>query len=77
MECFICATDSSEVPSSGDYKQLACPDCGEYRISGTAIALFKEHNWRFDVDLTRRWLTSQLGTGKLPLIDSDRAASLI
>ncbi|WP_085703883.1 hypothetical protein [Pseudomonas sp. B15(2017)] len=77
MDCFICGTESREVPSTGDFKQVACSECGEYRLSGTAIALFKEHNWKFDVDLTRRWLTTQQLLGTIPLIDSSRAASLI
>jgi len=77
MECFICSTESNEVPSAGDYKQLACPKCGEYRLSGTAIALFKENNWKFNIEETRRWLASQQGGGTIPLISSERAASLI
>lgn len=77
MECFICATESNEGPSSGDYKQIACPACGEYKISGTAIALFNEYNWKFDVDLTRQWLASQQGSGVIPVIESNRAALLI
>ncbi|WP_448090735.1 hypothetical protein [Pseudomonas azerbaijanoccidentalis] len=77
MECFICSTESNEVPSAGDYKQLACPVCGEYRISGTAISLFNEKNWKFNVEEARRWLASQQGGGTIPLINSERAASLI
>lgn len=77
MECFICATDSTEVPPAGDYTQLACPSCGEYRLAGTAIALFKANNWKFDVELTRRWLASQRSSGTIPFISSERAATLI
>jgi DNA-directed RNA polymerase subunit RPC12/RpoP len=77
MECFICSAESSEVPSTGDYKQLACPECGEYRLSGTAFALFKEQNWKFNVEETRRWLASQRSGGTIPLISSERAATLI
>lgn len=77
MKCFICSTESSEVPSVGDYTQLACPTCGEYKISGTAIALFKERHWKFNVGEARRWLASQQGSGTIPLINSERAASLI
>ncbi|MFJ7312897.1 hypothetical protein ACIQVE_09025 [Pseudomonas sp. NPDC098747] len=77
MECFICGTESSEVPSAGDYKQLACPECGEYKLSGTAIALFKEHNWKFNIEFTRLWLETQRKGGTIPLISSERAATLI
>jgi DNA-directed RNA polymerase subunit RPC12/RpoP len=77
MKCFICAAESNEVPSSGDYKQIACPECGEYKISGTAIALFKEHNWKFNIEEARRWIASHQGSGTIPMIDSNRAASLL
>ncbi|VVP11749.1 hypothetical protein PS854_03336 [Pseudomonas fluorescens] len=77
MKCFICSTESNEVPSAGDYTQLDCPQCGEYRLSGTAIALFKEHNWKFNVEFTRLWLESQRSGGTIPLITSDRAKTLI
>jgi len=77
MECFICGTESSEVLPLGDYKQLACPECGEYKISDTAIQTMNNNNYKFDVDLARRWLAMHLGTGEIPLINSDRAASLI
>ena len=77
MDCFICAQESSEVPSLGDYKRLACPQCGEYKISRTAIDTMETNGRKFDVDLTRRWLASQQGSGNIPLISSDRAASLI
>jgi predicted RNA-binding Zn-ribbon protein involved in translation (DUF1610 family) len=77
MECFICGTESAQVLPSGDYKQLVCPECGEYKISDTAIQTMKNNNYRFDVDLARRWLAMQLGSGTIPLIGSDRAASLI
>ena len=77
MECFICGTESNEVLPSGDYRQLACPECGEYKISDTAVQTMKNNSWRFDIDLTRRWLASQQGSGTIPIINSDRAASLI
>ena len=77
LECFICGTESNEVLPSGDYRQLACPECGEYKISDTAVQTMKNHNYKFDVDLTRRWLAIQQGSGTIPLINSDRAASLI
>lgn len=77
MECYICETESNEADPSGDYKQIACPVCGEYKISRTAIQTMENHGWKFDVDLTRRWLASQQGSGTIPMIDSNRAASLI
>jgi hypothetical protein len=76
MSCYICGNDVEPVVFP-DSEEIPCPDCGHYRISGTALALFKKNNWKFDIDLTRRWLASQQGSGTIPLIDSNRAASLI
>ena len=77
MKCFICSTESNEVPAAGDYKQLACPECGEYRLSGTAITLFEQNKWKFNVEFTRLWLESQRSGGTIPLVTSERAATLI
>jgi len=76
MSCYICgkAVEPIIYPDSHEYP---CPDCGHYRITGTAMALHDKNNWKFDVESTRRWLASQQGSGKIPMIDSNRAASLI
>ena len=76
MGCYICGNEVEAVVFA-DGEDCPCPDCGHHRISGTAIALHKQNNWKFDVDLTRRWIASQQGSGTIPLIDSSRAASLI
>lgn len=76
MGCYICGKDVEAVVFA-DSEEYPCSDCGHYRISGTAMALFKAHNWTFDIDLARRWIASQQGSGTIPLIDSNRAASLI
>lgn len=76
MNCYICGKDV-EVIKLPDSEEIPCPDCSRYRISGTAIALFKRHNWRFNMELARRWIESQQGSGTVPLIDSSRAAILL
>lgn len=76
MECFICGTDATEIPPLGDHKRLACPQCGEYKISNTAIQVMK-NNWRkFDIERSREWLNSFLGSGQIPKIDDDKALGL-
>jgi hypothetical protein len=35
------------------------------------------HGWRFDVKLTRAWLSHQQGSGLIPTIDSQQASVLI
>lgn len=77
VKCFICKLEASEVKALGDYRQIDCPQCGEYKIIGTAIALFEEHNCEFDVGLATRWLRSEQISATFPVIDSDRTTSLI
>ncbi|MDB2449037.1 hypothetical protein N9W78_01975 [bacterium] len=38
MKCYICNKDCEAVNSPGDYEHLKCEYCGEYKISGTAVA---------------------------------------
>lgn len=76
MSCCICGKDVEPIAIS-DGEEYPCPDCGHYRITGTAIALLNTLNWKFDIELARRWIASQQGTDTIPLIDSSRAASLI
>jgi pyruvate/2-oxoacid:ferredoxin oxidoreductase beta subunit len=76
MKCFICKADASEVAPYGDYKQLACPGCGEYKISGTAINAVENKRLVFNIQRSRDWLNSFLGTGQIPLIDEDKALGL-
>lgn len=76
MTCYICGRDVEAIKFP-DSEEIPCPDCSHYRISGTAIALFKRHNWRFNVELARQWIASHQGSGIVPLIDSGRAAILL
>jgi len=77
MTCLICDEPATDVDPSGDYEERACPKCGHYRISGTALVLIHAHGWRFDVELTRKWLAQQQGSGVIPTIDSNLAGRLI
>lgn len=77
MKCLICGESSAGIDSEGDYEERACPRCGHYRISSAALLLMKAHGWRFDVELTRKWITEHQGTGFIPTIDSNHANRLI
>nr|WP_294980102.1 hypothetical protein [uncultured Pseudomonas sp.] len=76
MDCYICGTEAHSLQGV-DHERIACPGCGDYKISGTALALMKQHNWKFDVDITRRWIADHQGTGEIPLINSQIAAQVI
>lgn len=77
MTCLICDEPATDVDPAGDYEERVCPKCGHYRISGTALVLMHAHGWRFDVELARKWLTQQQGSGVIPTIDSNLAGRLI
>ena len=76
MKCFICGDESKNVLPSGDYTQLACPGCGEYKISGTAVHAVQSKKLIFDIQRSRDWLNSFLGSGQIPKIDEDKARGL-
>lgn len=77
MECFICQSEATKIDPTGDHQRLACPACGEYKISNTALDLMKKSNLEFNVEFARAWLNSHLGTGVVPLIDDATATKLI
>lgn len=76
MECFICGTRSTEIDPSGDYRQIVCPGCSEYKIARTAIQEIESHCLRFDVERARDWLNSFFGSGHIPMIDRGKALRL-
>lgn len=73
MECFICGTESSAAQGSGHHC-LKCPQCGDYRISNSAMSLLEENQWQLDADMTRRWITSYRLGGSIPMVSSQMAA---
>lgn len=77
MECLICHKPAHSAPSHGDYQECACPECGHYKITRTAIASMESNGFRFDVDLVRNWIASQQGSGEIPVIDWQLASQLI
>ncbi|WP_210013981.1 hypothetical protein [Pseudomonas palmensis] len=77
MECFICQAKSTKLDPTGDHQRLACPECGEYKISNTALDLMKKNKLRFNVDIARDWLRRHQGSGEIPLINDIIAGNLV
>jgi hypothetical protein len=77
MSCLICDEPAAVIDAGGDYQERAWPKCGHYRVTGTALVLMHGHGWRFDVELTRKWIEQQQGSGTIPSIDSNQAPRLI
>lgn len=46
MNCYICNGHADSIQSTGDYEHLVCKSCGEYQISGTAVAMVETNNLR-------------------------------
>lgn len=76
MNCFICGAEAqlSERPDSEEYQ---CPNCGHYEISRTALELYKQRLWKFDVYLARRWIADQQDSDAIPFVDLDIAVRLL
>lgn len=75
MQCRICGVETNDIDSGDDYEEYACPDCGPYKVTRTAIATMDNHGVRLDVALTRRWLSQQTPEF-IPTIDSELAMRL-
>lgn len=65
--CLIChGTAELKIPT-GDFSHVICSECGEYKMSGTAIT--EKGQRELQVDATRRWLNQQRQSGtSVPLI---------
>ncbi|POA50338.1 hypothetical protein C1893_01945 [Pseudomonas sp. MPR-ANC1] len=76
MSCFICG-DEAQLSVRPDSEEYQCPKCGHYRISRTAIELYRLGLWKFDIYLARRWIADQQDSDAIPFIDSDLAVRLL
>ncbi len=57
-ECFLCQTNNTEIKDThGDYRDVNCPVCGDYTITGTAISLVQNNHEI--LGKARRWLWEQ------------------
>lgn len=77
MTCLICNGPAAQSHAGDYYQERTCPKCGRYRVTGSALALLEKHGWRFDLELTRKWLEEHQGCVTMPVIDSQQAVRLI
>lgn len=75
MDCYICKTES-KILQRPDSKEVECSECGQYRISGTAIKRVEDGVIVFRADDARQWLSERQVNGAIPLIDSTTAGML-
>lgn len=76
-ECLICQKPARRVPPQGDYEERACPECGYYKMTRSALASMEARGFTFDVGLMRDWLAAQQGSGEIPVISWQVAACRI
>jgi hypothetical protein len=38
MKCFVCGANAEKIATTIDAVSIVCPTCGEYGVSGSAIA---------------------------------------
>lgn len=71
MRCYICEKQAVEAPRAGDGENIDCPECGEYAISGTAVAMLRRDVRVFNLARSREWLAEERAQGQQrPLINS-------
>lgn len=64
MNCYICNVEVEVISSEGrDYAHINCPECLEYKIPDTAMAVGDEQQFHIapirDVVFIRGWLSLQ------------------
>lgn len=69
MTCEICKCTAILEPSSGDYLQINCKNCGPYKLSGTVVELIKGKN--LNIPEMQKMLTSKQKHEEIPLITSE------
>lgn len=68
MECFVCNQEAEPLESVGDYKELSCFECGNYRISGTVFGMWEKARWLHTVAM-QQWIEEQRRDGiDVPMI---------
>lgn len=70
MKCYICKGEAELLGSQGgDFEHVKCGDCGEYKVSGSALSNSKIH--RLDLEKIRQKLKREREkTGEVPMIST-------
>ncbi|BBV97965.1 hypothetical protein [Pseudomonas monteilii] len=64
MRCFICNLESTDNPFAQGGRSVDCQFCGSYSISGTALHLYRQNLWVFNVVRARDWLEMRRTLGE-------------
>jgi len=70
--CEVCIeTKAQALPSDFDGIHQDCPRCGEFKVSGTALAILRQGLGKEKRALISGWVHDQNRAGALPMITSD------
>jgi hypothetical protein len=72
VNCPVCRSKSTLRPITGDYRDYACPRCGDYSIVGTAEALLRDRSLQTPGAVSG-WIRRQNSMGVVPRISGDVA----
>ena len=68
MLCLICGTESVDHPTNYDGKDIGCPECGRYVISGSLIALME--GYALGISETRAELDKMRDADEVPRLST-------
>lgn len=68
MDCLICGEASEKIETGGDYEQLKCPSCGEYKV--TRSLLSTRSDMVFHIDSTRDRFAQMRLRGDVPMLST-------
>ena len=75
--CELCGTQADAVPSGGyDGIQQRCPRCGEFKLSGTGMAVIRRVPPEAKAKLSG-WVREQNMLGEVPELTSDRIPFIV
>ncbi|WP_325435877.1 hypothetical protein [Pseudomonas nitroreducens] len=69
MDCLVCLQPAEELATGGDYRRINCPNCGEYKLTGTLEKVMGGR--RFNVDGVRDHFTKARLNGEVPTLSDD------
>ncbi len=74
MDCFVCKAKAESVtPTTGDFEERKCGECGRYRLSRSLLAEIDAQKLVFDVAATRKWIAVNSVTNPAPVLSTFEA----
>ena len=77
--CVVCTTEQATPANAGDFDGIAqtCPRCGEFKVSGTALAILGQGLGQEKRAKLSGWVSDQNRAGAVPMITSDLIKNIV